>query len=101
MPYPQFDRHRVRMKPLAERIAERRALLTGAPRKSGLPNGLTPREGEVLRLIACGFTNREIGDALHISDRTVATHARNIFDKVGAANRAEATAYAVREGLVD
>jgi DNA-binding NarL/FixJ family response regulator len=64
------------------------------------PGGLTEREAEVLALIARGFTNREIGRALNISDRTVGSHARTIFRKVGAANRAEAAAYAERAGLV-
>ena len=60
---------------------------------------LTEREVEVLQLIVSGMTNREIGDKLFISKNTVATHIWNIYEKIGAANRAEATAYAIRHGI--
>jgi predicted ATPase/DNA-binding NarL/FixJ family response regulator len=63
------------------------------------PGGLSPRETEVLRLVAHGKSNREIADALVISLNTVARHVSNIFDKVGAANRTEAAAYAHRHRL--
>jgi DNA-binding CsgD family transcriptional regulator/pimeloyl-ACP methyl ester carboxylesterase len=62
-------------------------------------NGLSPRELEVLRLLAAGKTNAQIAEALVLSNATVATHVRHILDKTGSANRAEATAYAVRNGL--
>jgi DNA-binding CsgD family transcriptional regulator len=62
--------------------------------------GLSTREVEVLRLVATGKTNQEIADALVISLNTVRRHVSNIFDKTGAANRAEATAYAARQGLI-
>jgi DNA-binding CsgD family transcriptional regulator len=61
--------------------------------------GLTPREREVLRLVAQGRTNREIADALFVSHRTASTHVANILGKLGVASRTEATAWAVREGL--
>jgi DNA-binding NarL/FixJ family response regulator len=61
--------------------------------------GLTPRECEVLRLVAHGHTNRDIATALFISHRTATTHVANILDKLGVASRTEATAWAVREGL--
>ena len=60
---------------------------------------LSPREIEVLRLIAGGKSNREIAATLMISMNTVARHVSNIFDKLGAANRTEAAAYAHRHGL--
>ena len=60
---------------------------------------LSPREAEVLRLISGGKTNREIAAELVISTNTVARHVSNIFDKVGAANRTEAAAYAHRAGI--
>jgi predicted ATPase/DNA-binding CsgD family transcriptional regulator len=63
------------------------------------PRGLSPREVEVLRLIAGGKSNREIAAALVISLNTVARHVSNIFDKVGATNRTEAAAYAHRQGI--
>ncbi len=64
------------------------------------PGGLTPREVEVLRLVAAGRTNREIAEELYISDRTVARHLSNIFTKLGLSNRAAATAYAYEQELV-
>jgi NarL family two-component system response regulator LiaR len=62
---------------------------------------LSPRELEVLRLMAAGKSNREIAEALFISLNTVATHVRNILTKAGCANRAEAAAYAMRHGLTE
>jgi len=62
--------------------------------------GLTPREVEVLRLVATGATNREIADSLVISDRTVARHVSNTFTKLGVSSRAAATAYAYEHDLV-
>jgi DNA-binding NarL/FixJ family response regulator len=63
------------------------------------PAGLTGREVEVLRLIAAGHSNRAIAEALFISPNTVLRHVSNIFAKIGVANRAEAAAYATRQGL--
>ncbi len=61
---------------------------------------LSPREGEVLQLVAQGATNKEIGDSLFISENTVKTHLRNIMEKLHLANRSQAAAYAVKQGLV-
>ena len=58
------------------------------------PNGLTPREVEVLRLVATGASNRAIADALFLSEKTVARHLANIFTKIDVSSRAAATAYA-------
>jgi DNA-binding CsgD family transcriptional regulator len=60
---------------------------------------LSPREIEVLRLIASGKSNQEIAETLFISRNTVSTHVRNILTKTGSANRTEAAAYAMRHGL--
>lgn len=65
------------------------------------PCGLTEREVEVLRLIAMGRNNREIGQVLSISPNTVANHVRNILEKTYTANRTEAAAFAHREGLIE
>jgi DNA-binding NarL/FixJ family response regulator len=62
---------------------------------------LTPREREVLQLVTKGMTNKEIGVQLHIAENTVKNHLRNILEKLHLQNRAQAAAYAVREGLVD
>jgi DNA-binding CsgD family transcriptional regulator len=64
------------------------------------PNPLTPREREVLGLVAAGKTNRAIAATLAISDKTVARHVSNIFGKLGLTSRAAATAYAYQQGLV-
>jgi pimeloyl-ACP methyl ester carboxylesterase/DNA-binding CsgD family transcriptional regulator len=61
--------------------------------------GLTPREAELLRLIAAGRSNAEISAELAISLRTVARHVATIYDKIGAQGRSEATAYAIRNNL--
>lgn len=62
---------------------------------------LTPRETEVLRLIAAGMTSKEISQHLSLSIRTVGRHITNIYDKIGARGRADATAYALRQGLAE
>ncbi|HKX68986.1 MAG TPA: helix-turn-helix transcriptional regulator [Intrasporangium sp.] len=63
------------------------------------PGGLTRREREVLALLAAGRSNREIGEQLFISDRTVARHVTNIFHKIGVTSRTQATRYALDHGL--
>ena len=64
------------------------------------PDGLSAREAEVLRCVAEGLSNREIGGRLYISQNTVANHVRAILRKTGCANRTEATTYAHRTGIV-
>jgi DNA-binding NarL/FixJ family response regulator len=64
-----------------------------------LPDGLTPREAEVLALIAEGLTNAEIADRLVVSAATVKTHVNHIFAKTGARDRAQAVVYAYAHGL--
>ncbi len=66
---------------------------------SAAATGLTRREGEVLRLLAAGQSNQRIAHLLCLSPRTVQRHIANLYPKVGAHNRAEATAYALRHGL--
>jgi DNA-binding CsgD family transcriptional regulator/tetratricopeptide (TPR) repeat protein len=69
------------------------------PPSSPLPDGLSAREIDVLRLVARGLSNREIGADLFISEHTVANHVRAILRKTASSNRTEATAYAFRQGL--
>ncbi len=64
-------------------------------------HGLTPREREVLALVATGRTNRAIAEELFISEKTVARHVSNIFTKLGLSSRAAATAFAYEHGLTD
>ena len=61
---------------------------------------LTPAEQTVLRMIVGGMSNKEIGFALDISENTVKTHAKNIFDKLDVSDRTSATTTAIRRGLV-
>ena len=63
------------------------------------PDGLTRRECEVLSLLADGRSNRDIGERLHISDRTVARHLTNIFHKIAVTSRTQAARYAIDHGL--
>jgi DNA-binding CsgD family transcriptional regulator len=76
--------------------AELRAV-AGAKR----PGGLSEREVEVLRLAAQGLRTREIGERLFISAKTADRHIQNLYTKIGASNRADATRWAVEHGLVD
>ena len=62
---------------------------------------LTPREAEIVKLIAEGLTSREIGKILHISDKTVERHRSNVLDKLDLKDRVALTRYAIRRGLVD
>ena len=90
------------MRPLMERPTERleqvRALPDTAP---AYPGGLTAREVEVLLLIATGKANLEIAEELVIAEGTARRHVANIYEKIGAANRVEATLYANENGLLD
>lgn len=61
-------------------------------------NPLTPREGQVLALVASGLTNREIAYRLGLSDRTVQFHLNGVFNKTGASSRTEAVTIAIRKG---
>ena len=61
--------------------------------------GLTPREAEVLTLVAAGRTNRQIGDELFVSDKTASVHVSNILRKLGVNSRIDAAAVAQRLGI--
>ncbi len=86
---------RLRSKPLLDELGS-----TG--RASGADAGaLTPREREILTLVAAGRSNGEIGKQLFISAKTVSVHVSNVMAKLGAGSRTEASALARRAGLID
>jgi DNA-binding NarL/FixJ family response regulator len=69
-------------------------------RRPDRPGGLTPRESEVLVLLARGLTNPQIAAELVVSRKTVSTHLEKIYAKLGVGTRTEAALYAMRHGLV-
>jgi DNA-binding NarL/FixJ family response regulator len=72
--------------------------------RDGQPPGrdpLTPRESEIVKLVAEGHTTREIAATLVISEKTVERHRANVLDKLGMRDRVELTRYAIRTGLVE
>jgi two-component system response regulator DesR len=71
------------------------------PQSDGEAALLSPREREVLDLIAAGSTNREIAAALHLSPHTIHEHTSSLYRKLGARNRAEAVQRAHRAGLIE
>jgi ATP/maltotriose-dependent transcriptional regulator MalT len=81
---------------LAAEVFDRLGVLSS---DAGLPAGLTAREVEVLVLVAEGSTNKQVADALFLSERTVARHLSNIFVKTGATSRTAAAAFAHAQGL--
>ena len=90
------------MPPLVERVVglQERSESQPVPTPT-YPGGLTEREAEILRLVSAGMSNPEIGEELFISPRTVSTHVSNILNKIGAANRIEATRYALERNLAE
>jgi DNA-binding NarL/FixJ family response regulator len=82
-------------------IAAVTAVTRPAPAPTNLPDELTPREAEVLSLIAGGLSNGEIAARLVVSEATVKTHINHMFAKIGARDRAQAVHYAYTHGLAD
>jgi DNA-binding CsgD family transcriptional regulator len=85
--------------PLLARV-ENLMLRTGGGAAQANPGGLTQREVKVIRLVSSGMTDREIGETLFISVKTVGNHLSNILNKTDSANRAEAARYANQHGLI-
>lgn len=86
--------------PAAKKLIGEFTRLTNAREEQKL-NGLTAREEEVLLLLAHGHSNKQIGAALSISEKTVKNHVTSIFRKIGVGDRTEAALYAIRKGLVE
>ena len=84
----------------AARRADRPRLQPRAPGAAATAGALTPRETEILALVAEGRTNGEIGKQLFIATKTVSVHVSNILGKLDAASRTEAAAIARRTGLL-
>jgi DNA-binding NarL/FixJ family response regulator len=83
-----------------QRLLSAAARAPAAPLADGAGD-LTPRESDVLRLIAAGKSNREIARALFVSEATVKTHVNRIFAKTGSRDRVQAMRYAYTHGLAD
>jgi DNA-binding NarL/FixJ family response regulator len=66
-----------------------------------LKDPLTPRESEIVKLVAEGHTSKEIAETLVISEKTVERHRANVLEKLGMRDRVELTRYAIRRGLVE
>jgi DNA-binding NarL/FixJ family response regulator len=93
----------------AELIEAVRAVAAGGRFVSALPDGvapraddpLTPRELDVVKLIAEAYTNRQIAQILHLSEKTVESHRANVLSKLGMRDRVELVRYAIKRGLVE
>ena len=74
--------------------------MSARPAPAAPPGGLTPREAQILRLVATGATNRAIATQLFLSEKTVARHVANIFLKLDVSSRSAATAFAYEHHIV-
>jgi DNA-binding NarL/FixJ family response regulator len=81
--------------------AAAKALAAGLRAPRSAVDALTAREREVLRLVATGCSNRQVGRHLGVAERTARTHVSNILTKLGLASRTQAALWAVKEGLVE
>jgi DNA-binding NarL/FixJ family response regulator len=85
--------------PVTERAVIKEWLAGG--REDRLEDPLTPRELDVVKLIAEAHTNKQIAEALHVSEKTVESHRANVLGKLGMRDRVELVRYAIRRGLVE
>jgi ATP/maltotriose-dependent transcriptional regulator MalT len=96
----EFESARAMFERLGATTATERAAALLSRGEEPHPRGLTDRELEVLVLVACGRSNRQIAQALVISQHTVSRHLTNLYRKLGVTTRSAATAFAFRNGLV-
>ena len=89
---------RVMATAVANRVLD---MLTGTVSPKEYYDGLTPREIEILKLLASGMANKQIAYQLKISDKTVRNHVSNMYEKLEIYDRSQAVLYAVRKGLVE
>jgi predicted ATPase/DNA-binding CsgD family transcriptional regulator len=89
-----------RAMPLEEVVALALQTSERRPGEAAYPDDLTPREVDVLRLVAAGLNNAEIAERLYLSRRTVHAHLRSIYGKIRVNNRSAATRYALEHGLI-
>jgi DNA-binding CsgD family transcriptional regulator len=89
------------MRPLTERATTLQQQSQSQSLRAAYPDGLSQREVEVLCRVAAGKSNREIAEELVIAEGTARRHVSNIYNKIGAINRSDATRYALRAGLVE
>jgi DNA-binding NarL/FixJ family response regulator len=91
----------VRLVASGQTLIDPRASQQATQRLTNLPgNDLTEREREVLALVARGYTNKQIAEALYVSEKTARNHVSHILEKLGLARRSEAAAFAVEHRLV-
>jgi DNA-binding NarL/FixJ family response regulator len=86
---------------LAGDLLTRQSREKRSPGPTDAPSSLTPREDEVIRLVAVGHSNKEIGEKLEISVKTVETHRANAMAKLGLRSRAALVRFALNEGWLD
>ena len=82
-------------------LEDERGAAPGAADEAGGEGGLSPRELEVVKLIAEAYSNDEIAEQLVISKKTVERHRANILEKLGMRDRVELTRFAIRRGLIE
>jgi DNA-binding NarL/FixJ family response regulator len=75
--------------------------LDRGPGENGAPDDLSPRETEIVKLVAEGYSTKDIAATLHIAPKTVERHRSNILEKLGTRDRVALTRYAIRRGLIE
>ena len=89
------------LSPAITRLVIENYLRWGDVQKNNVANGLSPRENEVLQLIAEGYTNKQIAEILCISIKTVQSHRMNLMSKLDLHNRADLIKYAIQRKIID